>query len=75
MGELKEDYEGEAEFVVVPAEETARRTEEIVAFGFEDAKHGLVVFGPDGEVAETLPGHQFGRAEIEAALQRVLADG
>ena len=68
MGELEQDYAGQADFVIVSAEETNARQDEIEAFGFADLRHGLVVFAPDGEVAATLPGHEFGREEIEAAL-------
>ena len=75
VSELAPEYEGRVEFVIVSAEETKRRQDEIVAFGFADQKHGLVAFSSEGEVVTTLPGHQFGKEEIVAVLQQVLLEG
>ena len=72
MGELQKEYGTQANFVVVPSAETLQRMDEVNGFGFEDLKHGLVVFDADGEAQAKLPGHQFGRPEIEAALLAVL---
>lgn len=72
MGELQTEYGDRAEFVIVSAEETAQRQDEIEEFGFVELKHGLVVFSPTGEAVTTIPGHQFGKDEIEAALVGVL---
>jgi hypothetical protein len=74
VGELEEEYGERVDFVVVPAEETARRRDEIVAFGFEELKHGLVAFDPAGVPQVTLPGHQFGKEEIRAAVETVLEE-
>ncbi len=68
------DYAGQAQFVVIPAEETAQRADEIELFGFTAKKHGLVASGPGGEAAVKMPGHDFGKAEIEAALRQVLEE-
>ena len=70
--ELEQDYEGQAIFRIVSAEETAASFDEIEAFGFTDLRHGLVVFNGEGEPKVKLPGHMFGRAEIEAGLKSVL---
>lgn len=75
MGELEEEYGERAEFNVIPAEETAKRSDEIDAFGFTELRHGLVIFAADGEPVVKMPGHQFGRAEIEAGLRSVLDAG
>ena len=72
MGELETDYGDRAEFVVVSAEETAERQDEIDEYGFTGLKHGLVVFSSSGEALVKIPGHQFGREEIEEALIEVL---
>jgi hypothetical protein len=72
VGELETEYGDRIDFVIVPAEETARRGDEIEAHGFTALKHGLVGFGPDGEARVRMPGHQFGRAEIEAALPELM---
>lgn len=72
MGELQKEYATQANFVVVPSVETLQRMDEVNGFGFEDLKHGLVVFDASGEAQTKLAGHQFGRPEIEAALRLVL---
>lgn len=72
MGELETEYGDRADFVVVSAEETAQRQEEIALYGFTDLKHGLVVFSSTGEAVVKLPGHQFGKEQIEAGLLQVL---
>ena len=73
VGELRPEYEGRVDLVVISAEETARRPDEIEAFGFTELKHGLVAFSGDGEVLVKIPAHQFGRVEIVAAIDEVLA--
>jgi hypothetical protein len=70
--ELEQDYEGRATFTIISPEETAASADDIEAFGFTDLKHGLVVFNGEGEPEVKLPGHMFGRAEIEAGLKGVL---
>ena len=74
MGELEGEYGDRVDFVLIPAEETARRQDEIQAFGFAELRHGLVVFTPAGEPAVKLPGHQFGKDEIVAAIDLVLSE-
>jgi len=68
--ELEQDYEGQAKFSVIAP--TAASFDEIQAFGFADLRSGVVVFGKDREAKVKLPGHMFGRAEIEAGLKSVL---
>ena len=72
MRELEQDYEGQAIFTVVSAKETAASFDDIEAFGFADLRHGLVVFDGEGDAKVKLPGHMFGRAEIEEGLKEVL---
>lgn len=74
MGELEAEYGDRVDFVVVPAEETEQRYDEIVEFGFVDLRHGLVVFDADHEAVVKIPGHDFGREEIEAAVLEVLPE-
>lgn len=74
VGELEHEYEGRIRFVVISPEETANRSEEIEAFGFTDLRHGLVGFDAAGRAQVKLPGHQFGRDEIVAAIEVLLAD-
>jgi hypothetical protein len=74
VGELEPEYEGRVDFVLVSAEETAARSDEIEAFGFTDAKHGLVVFTSEGDPAVKMPGHDFSKDEIVVAIELVLAE-
>ncbi len=69
------EYGDEVDFVVIGAEETARRADEIEAFGFTELRHGMVGFTAGGEALVLMPGHQFGKAEIVAATEKVLAAG
>ncbi len=73
MGELEEEYGDRVDFVLVPAAETAQRADEIEAFGFTEQKHGLVAFTADGVPLVKLPGHQYGKEEVQAATEAVLA--
>ena len=73
VGELATEYEGRVEFEIVPAEETNQRHDEIVAFGFEAERHGLVGFDREGEAQVTMPGHNFGKDEIAAAIESLLS--
>ena len=74
VGELEQDYRDQVDFVIISAEETASRPDEIEAFGFTDLKHGLVSFDSEGEVRTKIPGHQFGKPEIQAIVEELLAD-
>lgn len=73
VSELKTEYAGRVEFVLIPAEETVKRFDEIEAYGFIAQKHGLVGYASDREVLVKLPGHNFGRSEIVAAIDTLLA--
>lgn len=72
MGELQGEYSDRVEFQIVSAEDTAKRQDEIEEFGFTELKHGLVTFDASGEPAAKLPGHQFGKEEIRAAIETAL---
>ena len=69
VGELEEEYGDEVDFVIVSAEDTKARQDEIVEYGFAEKMHGLVTFDADGQVGATLPGHNFGKEEIRGALE------
>ncbi len=72
--ELEQEYGDRVAFHVVPAEETMRSQAAIEEYGFTAQKHGLVVFSGSGEPRAKLPGHQFGKEEIRAAIDEVLAE-
>ena len=74
MGELEPEYEGRIQFVLIPAEETARRGDEIEEYGFTDQLHGLVGFTSEGEPLVKIPGHQFGKEEIVEAIETLLSE-
>ena len=73
VGELETEYAGRAQFNVVSAEDTAEAAADIEAFGFSDAKHGLVVFDSSGEAIVMMPGHQFTKDEIASGIDKVVA--
>ncbi|MFT4541280.1 MAG: hypothetical protein ACI835_003741 [Planctomycetota bacterium] len=73
VGELETEFTGRVSFNVISAEETAKATKDLEAYGFAEARHGLVAFDEAGEAAVKLPGHQFGKDEIKAAIDQVLA--
>jgi len=72
VGELQKEYGDRIRFTVVPAEETAKRADEIEELGFTKQKHGLVGFTAEGEALVKLPGHSFGKPEIEVAIRDLL---
>ncbi|MGQ0613984.1 MAG: hypothetical protein ACT4PV_09635 [Planctomycetaceae bacterium] len=67
MSELEKEYAGRARFNVLLA---TGREEEIKRF--ELGSHGLVGFDAAGEAKVKLPGHNFGRDEIVAAIGKLL---
>ena len=73
MGELETEYGNSIEFNIIGAEETAAKADELAIYGFTDLKHGLVVFDANGDAQVKMPGHEFGKAEIQAAIEKVLA--
>jgi len=74
VSELASEYEGKVEFTLVTPEETALATTDLERFGFTEAKHGLVALDPSGEPKATIPGHNFGKDEIVAAIEDVLGE-
>jgi hypothetical protein len=68
--ELEAEYEGRFKFEIIPPEETLKRAEELGLYDL--GSHGLVVLDPKGKELAHLPGHEFGRAEIEAAMQAAM---
>ena len=71
VSELETEYEGQIVFTIIQPEYT-KASGEVEAY--ELGTHGLVAFGPDGQVIATLPGHQFGKPEIEEVIRKLLGD-
>lgn len=75
MGALEQEYEGRVAFTVhvpeIGPDGELQTIEEYPQVG----THGIVALNPDGTVAEFIEGHAFGRPEIEAMVERLLAGG
>ena len=69
MSDLQKEYDGRVTFNVIPIN-AAGADQEIQKHSL--GTHGLVVYGADGAVSTTIPGHNFERKEIEAAIAGVL---
>lgn len=69
MDGLEDEYAGRVTFQLIPAKADGFK-EDVARYELET--HGLVGFDAAGEVVVTLPGHNFGREEIVAAVERVL---
>ncbi len=63
---------GRVDFVIVPAEETAARGDELERYFLASRGHGLVAFDQAREPVVIIAGHRFGREEIEMAVAQVL---
>ena len=72
MRELQTEYEDRVFFNVLPAEATGLQAEALLAVGFAELKHGLIAYDAQGRIATTLPGHQYGKPEVEKALLGIL---
>ena len=66
------EYRDRVNFVVVGAEETKQRGDELELYMLSSRRHGLVAFDAAGEVVLTIAGHQFGRPEIEMAIGQIV---
>ena len=71
MRELEKEktYAGKVQFTIVPSTKEGFVTE---VKGFDIGSHGLVGFDPQGRVATKITGHEFGKAEIVAAIKTLL---
>lgn len=69
---LEEPYASRLTFEVY-AWDTDRGRAAHKAYGFGVDRHGLVVLSLTGQPLAVRPGHDYGRAEIQADFDRVLA--
>ena len=42
-------------------------------YGWEEPLHGLVTLKSDGTMVGTLPGHRYGKEEIQQKIEELLA--
>ena len=71
MGELSKQYEGRVEFTIASAK-TPEGQEAVKKYELDARKHGLVVLDGKGNVAARIPGHNFGKEEIQAVVEELL---
>ena len=71
MSELDESgkYDDQVTFTIVPAEEDGFAAD---IQDYDLGTHGLVALDASGEARATLPGHKFGKTEIEEAIAKAL---
>ncbi|MBW2282860.1 MAG: hypothetical protein JRG82_19205 [Deltaproteobacteria bacterium] len=68
---MEKVYSGRVEFEIRSAFDEAGK-QAVELYGFGDLRHGMVGFRPGGEIAFTLPGHEYGRAEIVEKVEAML---
>ena len=73
MSDLSQEYAGRARFDVRDVN-TDEGREAVQRYGWADARHGLVTLTPDGEMVGNLPGHRYGKAEVKAKIEELLAN-
>jgi hypothetical protein len=72
VGDLEKEYEGRVRFEILAATSPEGRAA-AERNGWKDARHGLECLAPDGRVVGNLPGHNYGREEIRAQVEALLA--
>lgn len=68
--ELEPEYSGKVRFRVIPIKGDAEREE---VKSFDIGTHGLVGLTPEGEVRVKIPGHEFGKPEIQEKTDELLS--
>lgn len=75
MGELADEYDGRVEFNVLPYPEDELAQKQLIRdYGWEAQLHGLLGIDERGKVVRNLPGHNFGKPQIENVVEELLAD-
>lgn len=69
MSDLQPEYDGRITFNIIPVNAEGADKE---IHKHKLGTHGLVVYAADGTVSTTIPGHNFERKEVEAAIAKVL---
>ena len=45
----------------------------VTKYGWQEALHGLVTLDVDGNMVGTIPGHRYGKDEVQAKVDELLA--
>jgi len=72
VSELGEEYEGRLSVTILDVN-TEDGQAAVEKYGWESPLHGLVTLSPDGAMVGTLPGHTYGKPEIRAKVEELLA--
>ena len=72
MRELEKEYEGRIT-VDIRDVNTDEGQAAVKKYGWEEPLHGLVTLKPDGTMVGTLPGHRYGKEEIQQKIEELLA--
>lgn len=71
MGALSREYDGRVEFDIQSAASKEGQAA-VLEYGLDARRHGIVMLDPKGAVASTISGHNFGKDEIQAAVEEML---
>ena len=66
------EYEGQITVSIVDVNSDEGQAA-VKEYGWTEPRHGLVTLRPDGSMVGTLPGHRYGKAEIKAKVDELLA--
>ena len=72
MRELEPEYAGRVVFDIRDVN-TEEGQAAVVKYGWQEPLHGLVTLTPDGEMVGNLPSHRYGKAEVQAKVEELLA--
>jgi hypothetical protein len=70
--ELGDEYEGQITVTILDVN-TEEGQAAVEKYGWQEPLHGLVTLRPDGTMVGTLPGHRYGKPEVEAKVKELLA--
>jgi hypothetical protein len=72
VSELEVEYAGRVRFAVrdVNTDEGQAAVEK---YGWQEALHGLVTLDADGNMVGTIPGHRYGKEEVQAKVEELIA--
>ena len=71
VSELETKYEGKIKFRIISAN-SDEGIDASMEYDFENKRHGLVAFDKEGGVKTIMPGHSYGKPDIEKNLEELL---